>query len=117
MADVRGRADNEQEAERTMAATSPASEQAARGGIGSPVRRKEDFRLLKGEGRFSDDVNLPGQAYAAFVRSPHAHARIVRIDCSRALRIPRMLLVLTGKEMHEDGLNPIPHVPKSTHKA
>ena len=44
--------------------------------IGQPVRRKEDRRLLTGNGRFSDDYNLPGQAYAVFLRSPHAHARI-----------------------------------------
>lgn len=43
--------------------------------IGEPVRRVEDLRLLTGRGQFSDDMNLPGQAYAAFVRSPHAHAK------------------------------------------
>ena len=45
-------------------------------GIGQPVRRREDLRLLTGAGRYSDDLNLPGQAYAAMVRSPHAHALI-----------------------------------------
>ncbi len=50
------------------------------GAIGQPVRRKEDQRLLTGRGRFSDDFALPGQAYAAIVRSPYPHARIVRID-------------------------------------
>ena len=49
-------------------------------GLGKSVRRLEDARLLAGEGRFSDDVNLPGQVHACVVRSPHAHARIVRID-------------------------------------
>jgi hypothetical protein len=44
--------------------------------IGKPLRRKEDLRLLIGSGRYSDDVNLPGQAYACVLRSPHAHARI-----------------------------------------
>ena len=53
--------------------------QDAPDGIGKPVRRKEDARLLTGAGRFGDDVSLPGQAYAAFVRSPHAHAGIVVI--------------------------------------
>ena len=52
-------------------------------GIGAPVRRREDYRLLAGEGRFTDDVNAPGQAYAAFVRSPHAHADVVAIDAAR----------------------------------
>ena len=45
-------------------------------GIGRSVRRREDLRLLTGNGRYSDDVNLPGQAYAVMVRSPHAHALI-----------------------------------------
>ena len=57
-------------------------------GIGMPVLRKEDSRLLTGGGRFSDDVNLPGQAYAAMVRSPHAHARIAGIDAAQALAAP-----------------------------
>jgi carbon-monoxide dehydrogenase large subunit len=51
--------------------------------IGKPLRRKEDLRLFTGNGRYSDDVNLPGQAYAHVLRSPHAHARIqakVRLD-------------------------------------
>src|SRR5919112_882513 len=49
-------------------------------GIGQPVRRKEDVRLLTGKGRFTDDINIEGQVWASFLRSPHAHARIVRID-------------------------------------
>ena len=51
--------------------------------VGKPIRRKEDARLLTGKGRFTDDFSLPGQAYAAMVRSPHPHARIVRIDTAR----------------------------------
>jgi aerobic carbon-monoxide dehydrogenase large subunit len=47
------------------------------GAIGQPLRRKEDERLLTGRGRFSDDFTVPGQTYAAVVRSPHPHARIV----------------------------------------
>jgi carbon-monoxide dehydrogenase large subunit len=62
--------------------------QIASDGIGKPVRRKEDARLLTGAGRFGDDVSLPGQAYAAFVRSPHAHARIGPIDTAAARAIP-----------------------------
>ena len=49
-------------------------------GIGQPVLRFEDPRLLRGQGRYINDVNLPGQAYAVFVRSPHAHAKIRSID-------------------------------------
>jgi len=48
--------------------------------IGKPLQRKEDQRLVTGKGRFSDDFNVDGQAYAAVVRSPHPHARIVVID-------------------------------------
>ena len=53
-------------------------------GIGQPVRRREDLRLLTGRGRYSDDINVPGQAYAVMVRSPHAHARIRAIDTQPA---------------------------------
>ena len=52
--------------------------------IGQPLRRKEDLRLLTGSGRYSDDVSLPGQAYAFVLRSPHAHARIRSIDTTAA---------------------------------
>ena len=52
--------------------------------IGQPLRRKEDLRLLTGSGRYSDDLNLPGQAYAFVLRSPHAHARIRKVDTAAA---------------------------------
>jgi carbon-monoxide dehydrogenase large subunit len=80
-------------------------------GIGEPVVRKEDARLVTGQGRFSDDVNLPGQAHAAMVRSPHAHARIRAIDTAAALAMPGVLAVLTGADAMNDGLKPIPHRP------
>ena len=54
--------------------------------IGQPVRRKEDFRFITGRGHYTDDFTKPGQSHAAFVRSPHAHARIVSIDTSEAGR-------------------------------
>ena len=82
--------------------------------IGRPFRRKEDRRLLTGRGRFSDDVNLPGQVYAAIARSPHAHARIEGIDSSEALAVPGVLAVLTGEDLLEDGLGRIPHRPAPT---
>ncbi|HAM47485.1 MAG TPA: hypothetical protein DCO73_07090, partial [Alphaproteobacteria bacterium] len=53
---------------------------SAQTGIGAAVRRKEDFRFITGAGRYTDDIVLPGQSYAYFLRSPHAHARIVAID-------------------------------------
>jgi carbon-monoxide dehydrogenase large subunit len=79
--------------------------------IGQPLRRKEDLRLLTGGGRFSDDVSLPGQAYAAFVRAPHAHARIRAIDTARARAMPGVLAVLTAADAEADGIKPIPHTP------
>jgi len=80
-------------------------------GIGRPVRRKEDQRLITGSGRFGDDVNLPGQAYAAMVRSPHAHARITSIEIDEALASPGVHIVLTGADALADGLKPILHNP------
>src|SRR5262245_13610101 len=79
--------------------------------IGAPVVRKEDAELLTGQGRFSDDVNLPGQAYAVMVRSPHAHARIRGIDGAAAMAVPGAIAVLTGMDAIKDGLKPIPHRP------
>ena len=79
-------------------------------GIGHSVRRKEDARLLTGLGRYSDDFNLPGQAYGAVVRSPHAHARIGAIDTKTARATPGVLAVLTGADAAADGLTPIPHL-------
>lgn len=66
--------------------------------IGRPVKRREDLRLLAGRGRFTDDVQLPRMAHAAVLPSPHAHARIVSIDTSRARSVPGVLLVMTGRE-------------------
>src|SRR5690349_4997688 len=78
-------------------------------GIGKHVPRKEDLRLLTGKGMFSDDVNLPRQLYAAMVRSPHAHARILDISTPEALAVPGVVAVLTGKDLLADGLTAIPH--------
>ena len=57
-------------------------------GVGQPVRRFEDLRLLTGRGRYQDDLTLPRQAYAIFVRSPHAHARIRSVNTEAALAAP-----------------------------
>ncbi len=73
-------------------------------GIGQAVTRFEDPRLLRGEGRFLNDVNLPGQAHAVLVRSPHAHARIRSIATSAATRAPGVLAVFTGADLARDGL-------------
>jgi aerobic carbon-monoxide dehydrogenase large subunit len=73
-------------------------------GIGQPVSRFEDPRLLRGQGRYQDDVNLPGQAYAEFLRSPHAHARLGVIDTAAAIGAPGVLAVFTGEDVARDGL-------------
>ena len=79
--------------------------------IGQPLPRNEDARLLTGRGQFTDDFNFPGQAYAAMVRSPHAHARIVGIDHSTARTMPGVLGVFTGADCVADSLGAIPHDP------
>ena len=79
--------------------------------IGAPRRRVEDRRLLTGGGRFTDDAAPVGAARAFVVRSPHAHARIRRIDTARAAALPGVLAVLTGADAAADGMNPIPHDP------
>jgi hypothetical protein len=89
-------------------------QQVAPQGIGKPVRRREDARFLTGAGRYADDMNLPGQAYAYVVRSPHAHARIAGIDVGPAAGAPGILAVLTGRDATADGLQPIPHRPVPT---
>jgi carbon-monoxide dehydrogenase large subunit len=76
--------------------------------IGQSVRRLEDPRLVQGLGRYSDDVNLPRQTYAAVVRSPHAHARIRAIRTAEAQKAPGVLAVLTGADLAADGLGNLP---------
>ncbi len=71
-------------------------------GIGASVRRKEDHRFITGSGRYTDDINRPGQAHAYFLRSPHAHATIKKIDASKALAMPGVLAVLTGDDLAAD---------------
>src|SRR5436305_669890 len=81
------------------------------GSIGHPLRRKEDARLLTGKGRFTDDFSIDGETYAAMVRSPHPHARIVSIETSAAVSMPGVLGVFTGAECAAEGIKPIPHTP------
>ena len=73
-------------------------------GIGQALKRFEDPRLVRGGGRFHDDENLPGQAHAVVVRSVHAHARVLGIDVSAALRAPGVLAVFTGEDLARAGL-------------
>ena len=67
--------------------------------IGEAVRRKEDYRFLTGSGQYTDDINLPNQRHAVFVRSPHAHAAIGGIDTSRAEAMPGVVRVFTGRDV------------------
>ncbi|MBV9134288.1 MAG: xanthine dehydrogenase family protein molybdopterin-binding subunit [Chloroflexi bacterium] len=82
--------------------------------IGQPIPRLEDARLVTGAGQYTDDFRLPGQVYAAFVRSPHAHARLLRIGSEAAAVSPGVLAVLTGADYAADGHGPIPHGAQPT---
>ena len=73
-------------------------------GVGAPLRRREDWRLLRGRGEYSDDINRPGQLYAAMVRATHAHARIRAVDTKAVSNMPGMVAVLTGADYVADGL-------------
>jgi carbon-monoxide dehydrogenase large subunit len=77
-------------------------------GMGASVKRREDRRFLLGKGKFTDDINLPGQTWAVFVRSPYAHAAIRSIDAAAARSAPGVLAVLTGDDVAADGLGGIP---------
>jgi aerobic carbon-monoxide dehydrogenase large subunit len=76
-------------------------------GVGQPVPRSEDPKLLRGEGRYTDDLNLIGQSYAAFVRSPQAHGVIRNIDVAAARAMPGVQLVVTGSELSASGYGPL----------
>jgi carbon-monoxide dehydrogenase large subunit len=76
-------------------------------GIGARVTRKEDKRFITGKGRYTDDMTVPGMKHAAFVRSPHAHAKITGIDISAAKAMPGVIDVLTGKQLSEDAIGSI----------
>src|SRR2546422_4313861 len=77
-------------------------------GIGASVKRREDPRLLTGQGRFADDGNAAGRVYAAFVRSPHAHADVVAIDAAPARAVAGVLDVFTGRDLLAGGVGAIP---------
>src|SRR4029450_168554 len=74
--------------------------------FGKSIKRREDPRFITGQGRYVDDLKLPGMTYAAFVRSPHAHARIRKIATAAASRHPGVVAVFTGKDM--TGVNSLP---------
>ena len=80
-------------------------------GSGREVKRIEDAALLAGAGRFADDVSAAEQSYLVFLRSPHAHARIVSIDATEALAMPGVITVLTGADLVAAGVKPLPLAP------
>ena len=73
-------------------------------GIGARVKRKEDQRFITGKGKYTDDINLPKQTYAYFVRSPHAHATIKSINTAKAKKMPGVVGIFTGEDVAEDKL-------------
>ncbi|MEK7715389.1 MAG: xanthine dehydrogenase family protein molybdopterin-binding subunit, partial [candidate division NC10 bacterium] len=72
--------------------------------FGKAIKRREDPRFITGRGTYVDDVKLPGMTYAAFVRSPHAHARITSVDASSAKKMPGVVAVYTGQDVQVGGL-------------
>src|SRR6516164_8410746 len=81
----------------------------SRFGSGNSVKRVEDDALLRGEGRFADNLPAAGQLYACFVRSPHPHARVSRIDIGAAAAMPGVARILTGRDLVDAGVRPIPN--------
>jgi carbon-monoxide dehydrogenase large subunit len=78
-------------------------------GVGQPVRRTEDPKLIRGEGQYTDDINLKGQAFCAMVRSDYAHGVIKSIDTSAARAMPGVLAVYTGEDLMKAGYGPMPY--------
>ena len=83
--------------------------QVSRFGSGKSVQRVEDDALLRGEGCFADNIPAAGQLYACFVRSPHPHARITRIDANVAAAMPGVAGIFTGRDLARAGIKPIPN--------
>ncbi|MDE0792913.1 MAG: xanthine dehydrogenase family protein molybdopterin-binding subunit [SAR324 cluster bacterium] len=72
--------------------------------IGKSVKRVEDNRFLKGEGKYTDDFNMPNQTFAVYLRSPHAHANLVSVDISAAKAMDGVITVFTGKDIKDAGI-------------
>lgn len=77
-------------------------------GIGQPLRRKEDPRLLQGRGQYTDDINLEGQFWGAFMRSPHAYADILSVDLATARAAPGVVAIYTSADLDADGVPDMP---------
>src|SRR6266571_8665886 len=84
------------------------------GGMGHSMKRKEDPRFIRGQGNYVDDVVLPGMLYMDIVRSPHAHAKIKKIDTTAALKIPGVLAVIDGPTLEKYKLHWMPTISGDT---
>jgi len=83
-------------------------------GMGHSMKRKEDPRFIRGQGRYVDDIQLPGMLYMDIVRSPYAHATIKNIDTSQALKVPGVLAVITGRDLEKYNLHWMPTLMSDT---
>src|SRR5947209_5180562 len=77
-------------------------------GLAQPVRRVEDPRLLKGDGRYTDDISLPGMLHGVVLRSPHAAARIAAVDTAAARVLPGVAAIYTSADLNADGIGGVP---------
>ncbi|MCH7607748.1 MAG: carbon-monoxide dehydrogenase large subunit [Chloroflexi bacterium] len=84
------------------------------GGMGHSLKRKEDARFIRGQGKYVDDVKLPGMLYLDIVRSPYAHANIKSINTEKALAVPGVLAVITGETLKEYNLHWMPTLMSDT---
>src|SRR6267142_662195 len=84
------------------------------GGMGHSVKRKEDARFIRGKGNYVDDVRLPGMIWLDIVRSPYAHAKIIKIDTSKAMAVPGVLAVITGQDLAKYNLHWMPTLMSDT---
>jgi aerobic carbon-monoxide dehydrogenase large subunit len=84
------------------------------GGMGHSIKRKEDPRFIRGKGNYVDDIQLPGMLHMDIARSPYAHAKIVKIDSSKALQIPGVLAVITGETLKQYNLHWMPTLMSDT---
>ena len=84
------------------------------GGMGHSLKRKEDARFIRGQGKYTDDVSLPGMLYMDIVRSPYAYAKIKNINSEAALKLPGVLAVITGKDLEQYNLHWMPTLMSDT---
>ena len=84
------------------------------GGMGHSIKRKEDPRFIRGQGKYVDDVVLPGMLYMDIVRSPYAHAKILKIDSTAALKVPGVAAVITGETLAQFKLHWMPTLMSDT---